>query len=246
MNIYKASAGSGKTFAITLEYLKLLFQSPGIHRNILAVTFTNKAAGEMKARILNLLFDLSKYDGIHRREEMRLLKEALDIEEAYIRKRSGELLQIILNDYTGFSVGTIDKFFQSVIRAFTREIGIQPGYNLELDSNRVLSQAVDNLFNDLSTDVALQQWLIRFAEERLEEARSWNFRNEIIQLGMQLFRESFQGLFLESDLEVLAKKNLELYLKDILLVEKDTRREMSALGEEALGHINRAGLQVED
>ncbi len=246
LNIYKASAGSGKTFAITLEYLKLLFQSPGIHRNILAVTFTNKAAGEMKARILNLLFDLSKYDGIRRREEMSLLKEALDMEEAYIRLRSGELLQIILNDYTGFSVGTIDKFFQSVIRAFTREIGIQPGYNLELDSNRVLSQAVDNLFNDLSTDADLQQWLIRFAEERLEESRSWNFRNEIMQLGMQLFRESFQGLFLESDLEVLAKKNLELYLKDILLLEKDTRTKMSALGEEALGHINRAGLQVED
>ena len=132
LNIYKASAGSGKTFAITLEYLKLLFQSPGIHRNILAVTFTNKAAGEMKARILNLLFDLSKYDGSRRQEEMRLLSAALQMDETSIRKRSGELLQIILNDYTGFSVGSIDKFFQSVMRAFTREIGIQPGYNLEL------------------------------------------------------------------------------------------------------------------
>ena len=246
LNIYKASAGSGKTFAITQEYLKLLFQFPGIHRNILAVTFTNKAAGEMKARILNLLFDLSKYDGTRRKEEMRLLGEEVHMEESQIRKRSGELLQVILNDYSGFSVGTIDKFFQSVIRAFTREIGIQPGYNLELDHNRVLSLAVDSLFNDLSDDKALQRWLIRFAEERLEESRSWNFRNEIMQLGMQLFQESFQGLFLESDLEVLAKKNLELYLQDILTLAKDTRREMSVLGEEALEHLNRAGLQVED
>jgi ATP-dependent helicase/nuclease subunit A len=246
LNIYKASAGSGKTFAITLEYLKLLFQSPGIHRNILAVTFTNKAAGEMKARILNLLFDLSKYDGTRRREEMGLLSEALKKEEPFIRSRAGELLQIILNDYTGFSVGTIDKFFQSVIRAFTREIGIQPGYNLELDSNRVLSLAVDNLFNDLANDDALQKWLIRFAEERLEESRSWNFRNEIMELGMQLFRESFQGLFLESGLEVLSKKNLELYLNDIRALEKESREKMSVLGKEALAHINRAGLQVED
>ena len=97
-----------------------------------------------------------------------------------------------------FSVGTIDKFFQSVIRAFTREIGIQPGYNLELDQAGCFPLAVDQLFRILSDYEDLQKWLIRFAEERMEDSRSWNFRHDMIQLGMQLFRESFQEMFQRS------------------------------------------------
>jgi len=80
----------------------------------------------------------------------------------------------------------------------------------------------------------------------MEESRSWNFRQDIIQLGMQLFRESFQGLFLEQDLEVLAKENLDLYLKDINQLEKQVRQEMATTGKSALEHMDRAGLQVED
>ncbi len=138
LNIYKASAGSGKTFALTMEYLKLLFRQEGIHRHILAVTFTNKAAGEMKYRILDRLHALSLYREEDELEEMKLLREATGMDATSISQRSKALLKEILNDYSGFSVGTIDKFFQSVIRAFTREIGIQPGYNLELDHSRVI------------------------------------------------------------------------------------------------------------
>ena len=191
LHVYKASAGSGKTFAITMEYMKLLFKYPGIHRHILAVTFTNKAAGEMKQRILGRLHKLSKFDGSVKMEEMIQLMKFTGMEDEAISQKAGVLLKSILNDYSGFSVGTIDKFFQSVIRAFTREIGIQPGYNLELDNNRVLSLAVDKLFQDISEQKDLQRWLIRYAEERMEESRSWNFRNDIIQLGLQLFREAF-------------------------------------------------------
>ncbi len=166
LNIYKASAGSGKTFALTLAYLKLLYSHPGIYRHILAVTFTNKAAGEMKQRILSRLHCLSRPGDRACEEELKQLKEATGLAEGVIRRRAGELLNEILNDYSGFSVGTIDKFFQSVIRAFTHEIGIQPGYNLELDHRRVLSLAVDSLFQDLGNQPELQLWLIRSAMQR--------------------------------------------------------------------------------
>jgi len=119
LNVYKASAGSGKTFSLTLEYLKLLFKYPRIHRHILAVTFTNKAAGQMKQRILGKLDELSRYDGSVEMEEMATLMEVTGEDKLEIRLRAGKLLKTILNDYSGFSVGTIDKFFQSVIRAFT-------------------------------------------------------------------------------------------------------------------------------
>ena len=246
LHIYKASAGSGKTFALTMEYLKLLFASPGIHRHILAVTFTNKAAGEMKHRILDQLHALSLYKEGDELEEMKLLREATNMNATSISQRSKALLKEILNDYSGFSVGTIDKFFQSVIRAFTREIGIQPGYNLELDHSRVLSLAVDRMFQDLSSRADLQRWLIRFAEERMESTASWNFKNEIILLGKQLFMEAFQSLFEHQNIDVLNKENLDLYLADIRRLQEESDRLIKEIGTRALHKIQSANLEPED
>lgn len=246
LQIYKASAGSGKTFALTMEYLKLLIKYPGIHRYILAVTFTNKAAGEMKQRILSRLWALFTCRDGQRMEEMDLLVNETGLDPDSISRKAGALLDAILNDFSGFSVGTIDKFFQSVIRAFTKDIGIQPGYNLELDHSRVLSLAVDRMFQDLGNHPDLQAWLIRFAEERMEESKSWNFRQEIIDLGMQLFRESFQELFLKHDISVLSKANLDQFLRELDTLEKQTRLRLTDIGNRALRQMEQQDLAPED
>ena len=246
LKIYKASAGSGKTFALTLAYLKLLYTQPGIFRHILAVTFTNKAAGEMKQRILGRLHCLSAAGGSECEEELKQLKEFTGLDEESIRIRAGELLNEILNSYSAFSVGTIDKFFQSVIRAFTHEIGIQPGYNLELDHRRVLSLAVDKLFQDLGNHKELQDWLVRYALERMESSLSWDFRREMIQLGEQLFKESFQELFMQEKLAPLDKKNLDLFLSEMSGLEEQVRREMRATAGQALDLMASLGLGPED
>ncbi len=245
LKIYKASAGSGKTYALTLEYLSLLFRYPDAHRHILAVTFTNKAAGEMKKRILDRLNTLSKSSVADRSDELKHLINETGLEPGLIIQRAGILLNAILNDYSSFSVGTIDKFFQSVIRAFTREIGIQPGYNLELDTTRVLSQGVDQLFKDISDHPALQSWLIRYAEERMEDSRSWNFRGDVIELGMQLFRESFQEMFTDFDLSLLNRENLKDFQDDLYSCERTTHLEIQTLGKSALDHIANQDLKVE-
>jgi ATP-dependent helicase/nuclease subunit A len=246
LNVYKASAGSGKTFALTMAYLGLLFRFPEKYRTILAVTFTNKAAGEMKGRILERLHRLSGEDDPEVSTERGQLITMTGLPAGEIRRRAGYLLNTILNDYSAFSVGTIDRFFQSVIRSFTREIGVQPGYNLELDHQRVLALAVDQLFSDIAGHEELQQWLIRYVEERLEESRPWNFRNDIVNLGMQLFKESFQELFTEADLSVLKKENMDRYLGDLRKVEEAARKEMARTGSEAMEHLRKEGLGIGD
>ncbi|MFO7933913.1 MAG: UvrD-helicase domain-containing protein [Bacteroidales bacterium] len=246
LRIYKASAGSGKTYALTMEYLRLLFRFPGMHRHILAVTFTNKAAGEMKHRILNRLHALAGRSEEDAGSELTEMMSVTGLDEQRVRGQAAHLLDIILNDYSGFSVETIDKFFQSVIRSFTREIGIQPGYNLELDHHRILSLAVEQLFQDITDHQELQEWLIRFAEERIEESRSWNFKNEMIVLGMQLFREAFQHLFLEKDLSLLDKFRLKDTMDDLDQAEKKAIEEIIRTGTAAIGKIRENGRDVTD
>ena len=200
----------------------------------------------MKQRILSRLHLLSRYDGSVPLKEMEELKTASGLDEAGVKKRAGVLLNLILNDYSWFSVGTIDKFFQSVIRAFTRELGIQPAYNLELDHNRILVLAIERLFQEMNKQDALQEWLIRFAEERLEESRSWNFRNDMVELGMQLFRESFQGLFLQQDLSSIEKENLGKFQKELDNQENQVNLQMAHVGKEGMRIMEQSGLTTED
>ena len=57
--IYRSSAGSGKTFTLVKDYIKLLLRDTDNYRKILAITFTNKATEEMKIRILGELSQMS-------------------------------------------------------------------------------------------------------------------------------------------------------------------------------------------
>ena len=175
LNIYRASAGSGKTFQLTKDYIFLLFQSltnnPRPHRRILAVTFTNKATDEMKSRILQELHLLSSGSKSEYRAD--LMKE-FKLTENEVNSRAGKILIRILHDYSSFSISTIDKFFQQVVRSFAREIGLSGGYNLELDTDTTLRQAVDNLYSDMSLkeNEQLLSWMTDFLKEQIEDVFS--------------------------------------------------------------------------
>ena len=139
--VYKASAGSGKTFTLAVEYMKMLIRNPKAYRNILAVTFTNKATTEMKERILGQLYGISTNDKDSKPYLDKLVEE-LDMDVNEIRQRAEHALTLMIHDYSRFRVETIDSFFQSVMRNLARELELGANLNIELDNENALSEAV--------------------------------------------------------------------------------------------------------
>ncbi|MBP1677813.1 MAG: UvrD/REP helicase [Bacteroidetes bacterium] len=247
LNIYRASAGSGKTYRLTEDYIHLLFapDRERVHRRILAVTFTNKATDEMKSRILKELHALALGEPSAYREGL-MLKFSLTADAANSKAR--KILISILHDYSSFSISTIDRFFQQVIRSFAREIGVHGGYNLELDSDTTLQQSVDNLFLDLSKDENRQllNWLTRFAEDRIEHSESWNPRRSIEDLGKEIFKESYQYKAEDTNRKLHDREFLQAYREKLRKIENEFEEKVKVAAQNTLDTMAAYGLTHDD
>ena len=138
--ILNASAGSGKTYQLAYKYVRDVVEQPTLYRHILAVTFTNKATEEMKSRILKEIHLLAS--GQPSSYLDNLCRE-LSLDAATVRRRAREVRSKILHDYSRFTVLTIDTFFQRILRAFIKELGIDLNYNVEIETASVLTKSAD-------------------------------------------------------------------------------------------------------
>lgn len=245
LTVYKASAGSGKTHRLTAEYLSLLFASPFAYKHILAVTFTNKATEEMKSRII---LELAKLASGQESDYIKDLARQYRKPEDAIREDGRQILIRILHDYSSFSISTIDRFFQQTMRAFTREIGLGGGYNVELDTGKVLGEAIDSMLYDLeqSENQQLLDWLIRFSEEKIENGETWNIRNDIQSLSSEIFKESYKAFSDQIQADIANKGLLDDYKKMLIAYIQQFEKSSREIGEKAMNIMLRFGLQPFD
>lgn len=190
--IYNASAGSGKTYTLTKEYLRILLSPQESHRQILAITFTNKAVNEMKDRILNSLLEFSKTKVIEQASPMfnELLK-LLQINSIELQQRSKNALKNILHNYSYFDVSTIDKFTHRLIRTFAKDLKLPQNFEVVLDPTLLLDEAVARLINKVGIDKKLTKVLLDFALEKIEDDKSWDITLDLNKVGSLLTNETY-------------------------------------------------------
>lgn len=215
VDVYKASAGSGKTFTLTQKYLGLLKKKH--HRHILAVTFTNKATTEMKERIIETLSKIVN-------------NEAKDVENEakYTSQEAQKLLADLLHDYSHFNVSTIDGFYQQIMRSFVRELGLYGSYTLALDNKEVIAKAVEELTFSLQRDENqhLYDWLLTRAKEKIRVGESWQYQTELTKLAEQLFREDVaEALSMLRSLPN-AKGQIDAFRKELIEKKKGILRQI--------------------
>uniref|UniRef100_UPI003216FE4B UvrD-helicase domain-containing protein n=1 Tax=uncultured Draconibacterium sp. TaxID=1573823 RepID=UPI003216FE4B len=243
LTVYKASAGSGKTFQLVIEYLKLILENPFNYKHILAVTFTNKATNEMKSRILEQLYQLATNQ---KSDYISPLQQGNNYSEQYIRQRAKQVLKQILHDYNRFSINTIDSFTQKVIKSFNRELGISPNFTVELDSDMILEEAVDRMFAKIGEDKNLLKWLREFSREKIETNKSQRIDDDIKNLGRELFKESFQVFFPEEGESVYKRENLKEFAKELRQIKTGFENTLKKKGEDLFHIITQNGFSVDD
>ena len=239
--IYQSSAGSGKTYTLAKEYLKLALKRPSYYRHILAVTFTNKAMQEMKNRIIQKLaeFKQGQFDSMAR----ELIQHTRDSEEEF-QARCDELLTRILHGYSHFAISTIDSFFQKVIRGFAKELGLAGSYRLELDTDIILIQAVDDLLTEATDNKQVRDWLIRFSRESLQEGGNWDVRRNIMVLAQEIFQEHFKAI--EEEVVKQDKGRVQSLKKELDRVIGTFEDKMNEFGKEGLAIVDKYGLSLTD
>lgn len=198
LTVYKASAGSGKTFTLASEYITLVVKNPQDYKKILAVTFTNKATQEMKTRILSQLYGIAhKLPDSQAYYELVLQKTGFP--EQTIRENAAEALSLLTHHYNEFRVQTIDAFFQSVLRNLARELNLTANLRIDLNDEQVEAQAVDELINSLEEGEEVLSWIRDYIDKNIEDDKGWNVIGQIKDFGKNIFKDFYKDHKAELD-----------------------------------------------
>ena len=245
--VYNASAGSGKTFTLVKEYLKILVASShkDKFRSILALTFTNKAVGEMKTRILDTLKEFSDNSILEKPTNIFLaICEELPIEASTLHQKAKSILNTIMHNYAAFDISTIDGFNHRLIRTFAHDLKLPLNFEVELDVNSLLDEAVDSLIAKAGNDKTLTKVLIDFAIEKADDDKSWDVARDFNAIAQLLTRENdlkFVNTLKNKSLEDFKGLKLELKTK----IDK-AEKKIVDLAQELLVLFEESGLQFND
>ena len=245
LTVYKASAGSGKTFTLATEYIRLLVENPTSYRNILAVTFTNKATEEMKMRILSQLYGIWKQLP-ESADYMKVIQEKTGYGEELISERAGIALQNLLHNYNYFRVETIDTFFQSVLRNLARELELTTNLRIGLNDHQIEDIAVDQLIADLNTTDIVLQWIIRYIMESISDDRSWNVISKIKKFGCTIFQDRYKEVSDELSKKMQEPGFFEHYTTQLRELREAALEHMKQIGESFFDELEAEQLTIDD
>jgi len=241
--IYDASAGSGKTYTLTKEYLKILFlaATDDAYKKILAITFTNKAVNEMKTRIVSSLYEFSIAPTSEKAMELlKNIAEETKLSEATIRDKAKAIIKNIIHNYAAFDISTIDKFTHKVIRTFAQDLHLPPNFEVSLDTDILLQEAIDLVISKAGEDQSLTQLLIEFSKDRTDEDKNWDISSELLKVAQLITNENNS-----EEIKELSEKSIAdfgIIKKKLQAANTQLLADSQLIAQEVLAHIDTNGV----
>ena len=248
--VYSASAGSGKTFRLTIEYLTFALRDP-LHnyKKILAITFTNKATREMKNRIIETCraFSQPLHPSVENKNYYPIWSEILKstgLSESKLAENSRLLYHQILHNYSDFAVSTIDSFSQRIIRSFARELNVQDNFEVELQQSLVLDEVVNRLLNEVGVDNEITKLLTSINRYNLTDFDNFNIRDTLLRSAAIMFQDSSKKFI--AGLDKISSNDLLEVGERISKKRGQLRQQLRDKASESLRLIQQAGLSISD
>lgn len=248
--VYNSSAGSGKTFTLVKEYLKIALKNnnSNAYKGILAVTFTNKAASEMKERVISALQALSgqkKMEGTPKHLLVELLKPidkgGLGLSELEIKERSHNVLRSILHNYNDFAISTIDKFTTKIIRTFALDLKLPLNFGIEINQDEVLKNSIDMLIAEVGKNEKITKLLLDYSRQKADDEKSWNIETDLIQFARNIMKDDGEA-HLEK-IRDLSIDDFEQIKTDLVSAINNFEKEVKDLAKTALDFIKNSGIE---
>jgi ATP-dependent exoDNAse (exonuclease V) beta subunit len=240
--VYKSSAGSGKTTTLVKEYLKLTLKNPGSFRHILAITFTNKAANEMKSKIIESLQDISSGQ-LSKSNYPEIMQETNLLAEQIIH-RAGQLLSLIIHNYDEFAVSTIDSFVHRIVRTFASDLKLPQGFEVIIDEDDLIPFIVEDIYDKLGHNNAFTEILIRFVMTQVEDEKSYDLTKNLADFVKKQLRE--EGPEGTNGLENIPPAEFLQNIQKLRDSVYSTKEVIQKLARKSLEMIAHAGLTVND
>lgn len=240
--VYKSSAGSGKTTTLVNEYLKITLKTPGEFRHVLAITFTNKAANELKNRILEILQSL--ISGTLNNGLEAVLTEGTGLSSAELQNRAGRLLSLILHHYDEFAVSTIDSFVHQLVRSFATDLKLPQGFEVLIEDDDLIPFILETLYQQVGNNPSLTQILTRYVLSQIEEEKAYDPTEKLTGfIKKQLKEDGFDEV---KKLEAVSSQNFIEIISQLQKAIQGLKSKMQELSREAIDLIYNAGLEVKD
>lgn len=243
LTVYRASAGSGKTFTLAVEYISLLVKAPENYQHILAVTFTNKATQEMKMRILSQLYGIA--NSLQSSQQyFNKVKEKTNMPDAVIRNNARAALTLLIHRYNNFRILTIDAFFQQVLRNLAHELGQTANLKVDLNNEEITEKAVDQMIESLEKGQPVLQWISTYINNSIEDDNGWNIIGKIKTFGTNIFKDFYKAHEANLKEQLSNADDFKVYETTLRKRRNDIRKTFNGKAKSILNEIKNANLDI--
>lgn len=243
LTVYRASAGSGKTFTLAVEYISLLVKAPENYQHILAVTFTNKATQEMKMRILSQLYGIA--NSLQSSQQyFNKVKEKTNMPDVVIRNNARAALTLLIHRYNNFRILTIDAFFQQVLRNLAHELGQTANLRVDLNNEEITEKAVDQMIESLEKGQPVLQWISTYINNSIEDDNGWNIIGKIKTFGTNIFKDFYKAHEANLKEQLSNADDFKVYETTLRKRRNDIRKTFNSKARSILNEIKNANLDI--
>ena len=202
----------------------------------------------MKERILSWLGNFSDDDYAGNMDLKNIQKafeeEGLKITIDELHHRSKKLLDYILHNYSTLNIGTIDRFNSRLVRSFSYELGLAKNFNLEIEAEPFLIEAVDKMLDQIGENDTISNSFMDYVDYSLENNERINLNKNLYDSAKEFVKDiHYEHLKSNKSFDDTNYENIKNTLRKEIVLNKKKSAELATQSVELFKSRN---IEIED